>query len=103
MLEERYQDALEAIAGGRIEVGERIPVTIQLKREPANPDDGNAVQCVIDDKVVGYVNPRDAARLQKLLLRGERKGRTAFLDGYIVRGSLDEESDGDTDYHVLIT
>jgi hypothetical protein len=52
--ESHYQEALESIAGPKDAEPHWWPVEIQLKREPTNPYDPNAVQCLIDGKLVGY-------------------------------------------------
>ena len=73
--EAHCQKALNSIAGGKTEEGHYIPVTVELRREPNNPYDGNAVQCLIDGQLVGYIDRDDAPGLQKTLRACEKKGR----------------------------
>lgn len=86
--ESNYQRALNSIAGGKTDDrgGHNIPVTIRLQREPNNPYDKNAVQCLIEGKLVGYINRDDAARLQELLRKCEKRGEKAEVAGHIVGG-----------------
>jgi hypothetical protein len=59
--ESHYQDALEAVAGGRTTFGVCIPlITVELVREPANPYDPNAVRVEADGRQLGYVAREDA-------------------------------------------
>lgn len=84
--ESHYQDALESIAGPKCEDGYDLPVEIELRREPDNPYDSDAIMCLIDGKLVGYINREDTHRLQPLLQKAERQGRKAQMAGRIAGG-----------------
>jgi HIRAN domain len=93
--EGNYQQALISITGRKTEQGHRhLPAMVQIRREPNNPYDPNAVQCLIQGKVVGYINREDAPRLQEMLRRCERNGVKAEMEGYIVRGWKRTGSEG---------
>lgn len=53
--EASYQDALEAICGGRNFYSAEHQCKALLIPEPNNPHDPNAVQVIVDRKVVGYL------------------------------------------------
>jgi hypothetical protein len=59
--ESHYQDALEAITGGRTEEGVDCERWAYLLPEPDNPYDRNAVAVSIDGQTVGYLSRSDAA------------------------------------------
>lgn len=84
--ESHYQRALARIAGPKTEEGYCLPVQIELRREPTNPHDKNAVQCLINGELVGYINREGARALQPLLLKYEKAGYRPFVQGYITGG-----------------
>lgn len=43
---------------------------LELVREPGNPHDRNAVQVLVEERVVGYINKQMAARVAKLMDAG---------------------------------
>ena len=59
--ESHYQDALEAIAGGKTQHACRLEKWAHLVREPDNPYDRNAVAVHIDGVKVGHLAREDAA------------------------------------------
>ncbi|MGW5051745.1 HIRAN domain-containing protein [Actinokineospora sp. NPDC004072] len=63
--ESHYFDTLRALTGSG--TSERVTVA-ELRREPDNPYDANAVQVLIDGRVVGYL-PRAAAAAYQPALR----------------------------------
>jgi hypothetical protein len=58
--ESHYQDALEAICGGRSGEGADELVTAQVVLEDSNPYDRNAVRVEISHQLVGYLSRPDA-------------------------------------------
>jgi len=97
--EGHYQEALISIAGPKTKHGlneglDDLPVMIQLKREPTNPYDKNAVQCLIEGKLVGYIDRQDAPALQDVLRQREKKGLKAEVPGYIIGGWKRPGSEG---------
>ncbi|MCK9521115.1 MAG: HIRAN domain-containing protein [Dehalococcoidia bacterium] len=58
--ESRYQRALTRIAGGKRRESQLIRTNAELRREPDNVHDRNAVQVLIAGEVVGYL-PRSEA------------------------------------------
>ncbi len=91
--ESHYQETLESIAGPKDAEPHWRPVEIQLKREPTNPYDPNAVQCLIDGKLVGYIDREDTLHLQDLLRRCEEQGQKTTVPGCIVGGWKHEDGD----------
>ena len=97
--ESHYQDALEAVAGGRTAFGVCIPlITAELVREPANPYDPNAVRVEADGRLLGYVAKEDAARfhavIDKLAAQDRPATCRARLTGGWDRGQLDRGTIG---------
>jgi hypothetical protein len=60
--ESRYQRALTQIAGGKRRESQYIRTNAELRREPGNPHDRNAVQVLIAGEVVGYLPREEAER-----------------------------------------
>ncbi|HWO71025.1 MAG TPA: HIRAN domain-containing protein [Actinomycetota bacterium] len=75
--ESRYQEALEAIVGGRTEEGADLETVALLVPEPTNRYDPNAVQVLIDGKVVGYLSRENAEVLQPRILATMRREQRA--------------------------
>lgn len=65
--ESHYQDVLERAAGPKCEEGCDEEVIVELRAEPDNLHDANAVQVVLLDAVVGYIPRPAAADLAALL------------------------------------
>ena len=93
--ESHYQAALASIAGGKCQDGYCIAVAVELRREPTNPYDHNAVQCLVDGRLVGYINRDAAPSLHPLLQQAERRGIPAVTDGYISGGWRRRGEEGD--------
>lgn len=97
--EGHYQAALISIAGPKTKQGlneglDDLPVMIELKREPTNPYDRNAVQCLIEGKLVGYIGREEAPLLQDMLRQREKHGLKAEVPGYIIGGWKRPGSEG---------
>jgi len=91
--EASYQEALDAICGGKCEEGYNLPVVAQLCFQEDNPHDRNAIVVVIDRKVVGYV-PRDLApEMRKAILKLNPEERPVTCDAKVVGGWLRDEDD----------
>jgi hypothetical protein len=58
--ESYYQDALAIIAGAKTEEGHEYFCRAQLRTEPDNPHDRNAVGVLIDGRKVGHLSRQDA-------------------------------------------
>lgn len=90
--ESHYQDALEAICGGRTEYGARLACTAILVPEPTNPYDPNATRVEIAGRMVGYlprldaVGYRDGLQLARIP-SGPLVCRAVILGGWKRRGS----------------
>jgi hypothetical protein len=84
--ESNYQDALNAICGGKREEGHKWPVTAHLRLDDRNPHDPLAVAVWISGKVVGYVAGEDAKRLRTELLALNVGDRSIACSGKIVGG-----------------
>jgi len=54
--ESQYQDALLRITGGKTEQGHRLRVSAELRRDPRNEFDRNAVMVLVKGQAVGYLN-----------------------------------------------
>lgn len=85
--ESHYQDALEQIAGGRTEEGANLESIALLVPEPANRYDPNAVQILVDGKLVGYLSRNNAEVLQPAILQQMRQtGRGVACRSRVVGG-----------------
>jgi hypothetical protein len=60
--ESKYQAALTEIAGGKQHESQYIDTNAEVRREPDNAFDPNAVQVFIAAKLVAYLSRVDAAR-----------------------------------------
>lgn len=87
--ESRYQDALEAIAGGRTEEGANLETVALLVPEPTTRYDRNAVQVLIDGRLVGYLSRENAEILQPRILEMVRRTRQAVACRALVVGGWD--------------
>ncbi|MFN0146594.1 MAG: hypothetical protein ACKVT1_08795 [Dehalococcoidia bacterium] len=58
--ESKFQDALVAIAGGKRRESQQIETNAEVRREPDNAFDANAIQVFIAGKLVAYL-PRELA------------------------------------------
>jgi hypothetical protein len=97
--ESHYQDALEAVGGGRTCFGVRQPlITAELVREPNNPYDPNAVRVEADGHALAYVPKEDAPRfhaiIDKLVAQDRPATCRARLTGGWDRGGDDRGSIG---------
>jgi hypothetical protein len=91
--ESHYQDALEAICGGRTEAGVRHDCTALLVPEPTNRFDRNATRVDIDGRTVGYlprfdaIGYRDGLQLARIPWR-PLKCQAVIRGGWQRRGDL---------------
>lgn len=92
--ESHYQKALERMCGKKNQDGYRVPVDVTLKREPKNKHDKNAVMCLVNSTLVGYINRDGAYALQSFLLEMEKRKLAVQLPAEIrggwKRGKKDE-------------
>ncbi len=85
--ESHYQDALEALCGGRTYDGVEKYCTASLVLEDSNPYDHNAVRVDISGRTVGYLS-RDAAKAYRLRLK--QSGRLGAVEcPAVIRGGWD--------------
>ena len=64
----QYQDAIRAIAG--LDEADERPLwegLAVLVPEPTNPHDPNAIQVMVENRLVGYLDRETAARLRPVL------------------------------------
>lgn len=92
--ESYYQDALDAICGGKCEEGHQLMCQAELRPEPNNEYDRRAVGVYVEGRKVGHLSREDAARRQSELLalrsRGKRPVCGALISGGWFRGAGDE-------------
>jgi hypothetical protein len=85
--ESYYQDALEAVAGGRNPFGTRIRLlTVILARESDNPYDANAVRVEAGGATLAHLSRDDAPRFHALLDRLAHKGVPATCRAVLTGG-----------------
>jgi hypothetical protein len=92
--ESYYQDALDAVCGGKCEDGHQVMCQAELRPEPHNEYDKNAVGVYVDGQKVGHLSRADANRLQRRLLSLRQRGKLpmcrALITGGWYRGPGDE-------------
>ncbi|MDK8871514.1 HIRAN domain-containing protein [Paracoccus sp. SSJ] len=86
--ESHYQRELSQICGGKTEDGYNLQRRAELRPEPNNPHDKNAVAVHISGKKVGYLSRKDAIRWNKHLAELGRPGATTGADAMITGGWL---------------
>ena len=84
--ESNYQDALLNIAGGHNRAGHEIECQAELRPEPNNPYDSNAVAVFIDGRKVGYLGRDVAADYLTRLAETGAAGATVRCNAKIVGG-----------------
>lgn len=90
--ESHYQDALDAICGGKCEEGHELECVALLRREPHNKHDPNAIAVMINGRKVGHLSRTDARAISQLL---DRRGLKEFTaDAMIVGGWTRRSGDG---------
>ncbi len=89
-----YQDALEAIAGGRFGAGVNVALIATLHREPENVHDGNAVRVEINGRQVGYLPRAIAPQYKELLRQIESRGQQAACRAFIRGGWQRQGAEG---------
>lgn len=98
--EGHYQAALSEICGGKCEEGHELEVTAELRLEPDNAYDPNAVAVLIEGRLVGHL-PREGAAMFSDVARRKGGGRRITCAAMIVggwsrqrRGTIEEGSFG---------
>jgi hypothetical protein len=81
-----YQEALEAICGGRGEASAKCECIAHLVPEPANPRDRNAIAIRIVGRTVGYLDREKAVAFGAFIRAARIKGRDIQCGALIVGG-----------------
>jgi hypothetical protein len=84
--ESYYQDALDAICGGKCEEGYQLMCQAELRPEPDNEYDKRAVGVYVDGRKVGHLSREEARRCQSALLALCSQGRRPMCDALITGG-----------------
>jgi hypothetical protein len=84
--ESHYQDALNRIAGPKTEEGVEWYCEAELRPEPSNPHDINAVAVMIHGLKVGYLAREDAMAWNRALANTGRPDAPTLVDAVIVGG-----------------
>lgn len=92
--ESHYQQALEAIVGGKSKAGAHFITEATLIPEPTNAFDANAVRVQIGGRTVGYLPREEAPRHLRWLTQIGRSGETVHCDAIITGGWRDSRSEG---------
>lgn len=66
----------------------QVMAIAELRREPTNPHDTNAIVVLIDGMLVGYLSRWEAEEYQQLLRRMERDHKRAFLEATMIGGTM---------------
>jgi hypothetical protein len=86
--ESQYQDALEAICGGRTRDGAQNQVTATVVLEDSNPYDENAVRVDISGRTVGYLSRQAAKTYRRRLKQVGASGQSVECSA-VIRGGWD--------------
>lgn len=97
--ESNYQSALLAICGKHTRYGHDGQYMAVLKLEPTNPYDPNAVQVLIDNRLVGYLARNQALRLKTQM---DEAGLTAVRCRARVRGGWRTNQYDEGSYGVML-
>lgn len=84
--ESHYQDAIEAICGGRTEDGVNMIMNAVLIHEDDNPHDNKAVRVDIEGMTVGYLDRNNAREYRQKLKKAGYPGMNAKCSALIVGG-----------------
>jgi hypothetical protein len=84
--EAQYQDALDAVCGGKCDEGHKLQVTAQLRLIDDNPHDPNAVGVFIDGDLVGFIPRADAVPIRAEILAINPEERPLTCAAKIVGG-----------------
>eukprot|EP00873_Tetraselmis_striata_P031941 jgi/Tetstr1/452205/TSEL_039241.t1 len=71
--ESHYQDALDAICGGKCEEGHELECVALLRREPHNKHDPNAIDVMINGRKVDHLSRTDARAISELAIQDLRQ------------------------------
>jgi hypothetical protein len=99
--ESHYQDALDAICGGRTSEGADFFTEAELVLEDDNRHDDQAVRVEIDQRLVGYLSRGNARRYRRLLVE-LGLGRVIGVCDAWIRGGWDRGRDDRGNYGVLV-
>jgi hypothetical protein len=92
--ESYYQDALDAICGGKCKEGHQLLCQVELRPERHNEYDKHDVGVYVDGRKVGHLSRADARKRQTDLLalraQGKRPMCGALISGGWLRGRADE-------------
>ena len=91
--ESHYQDALDSVCGGKCEEGHGRKVYAELRLEPDNEFDPNAVGVLVDGQKVGHLSRQDAITYAPVLKVVTEAGKRPLARGFI-RGGW-KRPDGD--------
>jgi hypothetical protein len=84
--ESHYQNALDAICGGKTPDGHNLIVQAALIQENNNPHDNKAIRIDIEGMTVGYFNRSLAREYRKRITEAGYPSVTAICNGMIVGG-----------------
>ncbi len=88
--EANYQDALSELAGGKQPESQYIETNAEIRREPGNLYDANAIQVAVAGQVVAYL-PREEAAFYAPVM--DARGLAALPCPAEVRGGWSENGD----------
>ena len=91
--ESNYWSNLNHVSGADEHGARRRNLTAWLLAEPENQHDRNAVQVVIEDRVVGYLSRAKAEKYQPLVLRAAGSGYRITCSAYVDGGWTDDDGD----------
>jgi hypothetical protein len=89
--ESHYQPAIRAACGAGINEDVKFECFAELVPEPTNPYDPNAVQVLIEERLVGYLSRADAAELGPAIV-AERERTGGGLCRAAITGHKDSET-----------
>lgn len=92
--ESYYQDALAQIAGPKTPEGHEHFCRAELRPEPNNPHDRDAVGVLIEGRKVGHLARPDAAAYVAMLRRIGTPNRSYEVDAKIIGGWLRRSGEG---------
>lgn len=92
--EASYQSALAAIAGAKGEVGKRFECMAVVIPETTNKHDKNAIQVIINRKLVGYFDRESAKKFHQYMQKNNISRAGFIVDAIIVGGWIDDGGEG---------
>jgi HIRAN domain len=88
--ESRYQDVLGEIAGGKRAESQYIETNAEIRREPGNLYDANAIQVLVGGQLVAYLPKEEAALYAPVM---DARGLRAAPCPAEIRGGWRDETD----------